>query len=70
VDDTQKRVRAVLARHNVVDSALLESIRSLPPEDAARLARDLRECANDLGAPRGPRQVSIRPWSFLSQPDK
>jgi hypothetical protein len=42
-----REVRAVLARHHVVESALLASIRALPPAEAASLARELRQCAND-----------------------
>ena len=59
-------IRAVLARHRVLESALLETLQALPPEDAARLARDLRACV-DEPAPAAPagRQVTIRPWSFL-----
>ena len=40
-----REVRAVLAKHHVVESALLDSIRALPPDEAARLARELRACA-------------------------
>ena len=42
-----REVRAVLARHHVVESALLESIRALAPHEAASLARELRQCADD-----------------------
>ena len=61
-------LRAILARHRVMESALLDTLKSLPREDAARLAHELRSCANDdpatippLGGPE------IRPWSFLKK---
>jgi len=65
-DDTETKVasdvKAALARYRVVDSDLLGSLRSLPKADAARLAAELRACANDAGS--SPR-VAIRPWSFI-----
>ncbi len=67
MDDSERKingaVRAVLARHRVLESALLETLKALPPEDAARLARDLRACVK--GEAPAVRTVAIRPWSFL-----
>ena len=61
-------VRAVLARHRVLESALLETLKALPPADAARLARDLRACVDEPPSPApATRQVAIRPWSFLRE---
>ena len=62
-------VRAVLARHRVLEFASLEMIRALPREDAARLAHELRTCVNNQApALQDPLQVVIREWSFLKRP--
>jgi len=65
-DDTETRVasdvKAALARHRVLDSDLLGSLRALPSSEACRLAAELRACANACDS--GPR-VAIRRWSFL-----
>jgi hypothetical protein len=53
-----REVRAILARH--VESALLTSIRALPPHEAASLARELRQCA-DNPAPYTPARPSPTP---------
>jgi hypothetical protein len=58
-------IRAVLARHRVHEFALLQTLRSMPKEDAARLARELRACANGSAACHSTHQVELRPWSFL-----
>ena len=68
--DSQTRLgaelRAILARHRVMDSALLDTLKALPKEDAARLAHELRTCANEDPATIPPLcGPEIRPWSFL-----
>lgn len=42
-----RQVRAVSARDHVDDSSPLDSIRALAPHEAARLACELRDCADD-----------------------
>ena len=60
--------RAVFARHRVLEFASLEMIRALPPEDAARLAHELRACvSNKPPAIQGPPQPGTREWSFLKR---
>ena len=62
-------LRAVLARHRVLEFASLEMIRALPKEDAARLAHELRACVNNQApALQDPPQGVIREWSFLKRP--
>ncbi|WP_280150343.1 hypothetical protein [Piscinibacter sp. XHJ-5] len=68
--DTETRlgaeIRALLARHRVLESALLDTLKALPREDAARLAQELRSCANEDPATIPPLcGPEIRPWSFL-----
>jgi len=64
-------IRAVFARHRVLETALLETLKALPPQDAARLAHDLRACVDDpapvpaAAAAPAVREITIRPWSFL-----
>jgi hypothetical protein len=70
VSDTDSKlrseVRALLARHRVLESALHDTLKALPKEDAARLAQELRSCTHDDPATIPPLcGPEIRPWSFL-----
>ena len=70
--DTESKLgaelRIILARHRVLESALLDTLKSLPREDAVRLAERAAQLANDDPATIPPLcGPEIRPWSFLKK---